>query len=266
MDSLTLLKQGIYATPTVPNGQLLTLYSKLYPVTIDRQLVRLGASGDGGYLLPDDLTGVDYCYSPGTGPTTSFEASVYEHFNVRSHLADPTVGQPEPAPYIASFLAKFIGPYSSQDTISIEDWIVSTGEGKNETDLIAQIDIEGSEYLALYTLPTPILKRFRIIIIELHEIYNWSNPVRYTLVHSFLERLTKYFNVVHAHANNNDGELELPIGLCPRTIELTLYRKDRHRIRDIFVSLPHRLDALNNPQKPHIDVPHIWRPSTEQHD
>ena len=46
---------------------------KLLPYQVDSNLIRLGEKNDGGYLVPDDLLGVDRNYSAGVGFLTKFE-------------------------------------------------------------------------------------------------------------------------------------------------------------------------------------------------
>jgi hypothetical protein len=44
------------------------LIALVSPVATDKQLVRFGPGGDGGYLIPNDLQGVEACFSPGREP------------------------------------------------------------------------------------------------------------------------------------------------------------------------------------------------------
>ena len=41
------------------------------------ELIRIGPEGDGGYLLPNILNQIEYCFSPGVGEINKFE----EHFS-----------------------------------------------------------------------------------------------------------------------------------------------------------------------------------------
>jgi len=42
-----------------------SLLKKLYPISCDKNLIRFGPKGDGGYLTPDDFEGIEACFSPG---------------------------------------------------------------------------------------------------------------------------------------------------------------------------------------------------------
>jgi hypothetical protein len=50
-----------------PRLELVALLERLYPVEGGHPLIRVGPDGDGGYLLPDDLSGIVACFSPGVG-------------------------------------------------------------------------------------------------------------------------------------------------------------------------------------------------------
>jgi hypothetical protein len=78
------------------------------PVATNIPLIRIGADEDGGYLIPDDLTGISACYSPGVDQIASFETALLEH-GIPSHLADLSVEGPPPGTAAASFIKKFIG-------------------------------------------------------------------------------------------------------------------------------------------------------------
>lgn len=36
-----------------------------YPLTTNIELIRVGSNFDGGYLVPNDLQGIEACFSPG---------------------------------------------------------------------------------------------------------------------------------------------------------------------------------------------------------
>ena len=59
---------------------------KLIPKKIDIELIRLGEDNDGGYLVPNDLKGINKNYSAGVGFLTKFEKQLEENFNISSNL------------------------------------------------------------------------------------------------------------------------------------------------------------------------------------
>ena len=97
------------------------------------------------------------------------------------------------------------------------------------------MDIEGNEYSNILSTPDDIIKRFRIIIIELHNLNifkdNQSNDLGITkdIVNNTLDKLNLNHSCVHAHPNNfrsqfYDAQSQLNI---PYVIELTYLRNDR---------------------------------------
>ena len=63
---------------------------KIKIVDCGYQLVRIGSNSDGGYLIPDTLDQIEFCFSPGVGETSSFEDHL-KKFNIKSFLADGTI-------------------------------------------------------------------------------------------------------------------------------------------------------------------------------
>jgi hypothetical protein len=52
---------------------ILDLMQKVRPQDCGIDLIRIGIGGDGGYLIPDDLEGLEYCFAPGVDTVTDFE-------------------------------------------------------------------------------------------------------------------------------------------------------------------------------------------------
>ena len=48
------------------SGDLLELITKLAPQDCGLELIRIGGPGDGGYLVPDDLDGIEYSSPQGS--------------------------------------------------------------------------------------------------------------------------------------------------------------------------------------------------------
>lgn len=52
----------------------------MVPKGCSKELIRIGGSGDGAYLLPDDLTAIDACFLPGVSTLVNFELQLAEDF------------------------------------------------------------------------------------------------------------------------------------------------------------------------------------------
>jgi hypothetical protein len=125
-------------------------------------------------------------------------------------------------------------------------------------DFILQMDIEGGEYTTLLCTPPDVLRKFRIIAVEIHNVQTWFNPLAWEVVKAFFEKLLEDFRVVHNHPNNNCPFIEADGILMPTVFELTLLRKDRTIALDYCNQFPHPLDQPNVLDKPDRPLPEGW--------
>jgi hypothetical protein len=232
--------------------QLQELLKALRPVKTKYELIRVGGDNDGGYLLPDDLSGINTCFSPGVDVTTSFERGLACR-GILSHLADASVDGPPDNFRILSFAKKYLGPFTDGDYMSLEFWVRNKS---SEGDLILQMDIEGGEYQTIITTPMEVLRQFRIIAIEVHNTQTWfNNPIAWETVQTFFAKLLADFHVVHNHPNNNCPFIDADGILIPTVFELTLLRKDRAQPEGFCDTFPHPLDQPNVLDKPDRPLP-----------
>jgi len=252
-----LFSRGIFIDPMADIERLQRLARKIRPVKTNIDLLRIGAQEDGGYLIPDDLEGIEACFSPGVDQIASFESDLLK-YGIPSHLADLSVDGPPKGIVAASFIKKFIGANNSDDYISLEKWIEISEFSKSSGDLLLQMDIEGSEYESLLSAPDTILNRFRIITIEFHNIETWGQSHFLSIVEATFDKLLSLFYVVHNHPNNAMGIVDLNGFLAPRLFEITLLRKDR--VSQILgkAELPHPLDRPNLLDRPDLGFPASW--------
>jgi len=256
IDRYSLLQQGIYVNAISHTEKLQALAISLRAQRTRHELVRLGAPYDGGYLVPDDFENLQACFSPGVADCATFEESLLTKYGIQSHLADYSVDGP-PAGFIPkSFQKKYLGPLNDEQHTTLQDWIHSTEE--HTGDLILQMDIEGGEYLSIIACPEAVLRRFRIIVIEIHDIESWSEPNFFKVVDAFFQKLLKHFIVIHNHPNNCCGIVNLGGFLSPRVFELTLLRRDRAHSLGNCETFPHPLDRPNLMDRPDLLLPNNW--------
>ena len=60
MDLLAL--GNAFPTPMTDKNALQALVHKLFPVLPGKDLIRMGPQSDAGYLVPDDLEGIEACF------------------------------------------------------------------------------------------------------------------------------------------------------------------------------------------------------------
>jgi hypothetical protein len=231
------------------------LLNQLHPVTTNIELIRLGRSGDGGYLVPDDLVRLAACFSPGVGAESSFEADIIRR-SIPCYQADGSVdAPPTPLPTL-HFDKKFLGVVEDDTTTTLDAWVKASAPG-NE-DLLLQMDIEGAEWPVLLNVSDEVLGRFRIIVLELHGMERLLDPFAFDVISATVKRLLSTFHVVHLHPNNHVPAHVLAGLTLPRDIEATLLRRDRADATGYSSCFPHPLDAPTAPHRPDYPLPHDW--------
>jgi hypothetical protein len=120
------------------------------------------------------------------------------------------------------------------------------------------MDIEKSEYATLLATSEEVLKRFRIIVIEIHDIDKWAHPAFFYIVNTFFEKILKNFSVVHLHPNNYGRVVTIDGIELPETIEFTFLRKDRCEFKGYCDTFPDELDKPCAPNMSELVLPDIW--------
>lgn len=227
----------------------------MHPITTDKELTRLGAMGDGGYLVPDDLDGIVACFSPGVSTVATFEEAIVQR-GVPCYLADASVsGAPFDHPLI-HFDKKFLGVIDDDSTITLDSMVRAYAPPSG--DLILQMDIEGAEWPVLLNVSDSVLGRFRIIVLELHSLERLIDIVGFDVMFPVLDRLLRQFNVVHLHPNNLALPLHVADLVIPRLLEMTLLRRDRGNRTGFAKQFPHPLDHKNLEHCPDFPLPAGW--------
>jgi hypothetical protein len=247
---------GYCLTQQVPLEGVRELIRSLRPQDCGRSLIRIGGPRDGGYLVPDDLEGIRYCFSPGVNVTADFENHL-ANLRIHSFMADYSVTGPPNARHEFVFDRRFVGVTDQGPYITLQSWkdkYLPDYDG----DLLLQMDIEGAEYEVILATPVQLLRRFRIIVLECHGLTHLFEPFAHRLYRACFEKLLSEFVVVHAHPNNCSGRLRRAELEIPDVIEFTFYnraRVDRYAPRRQF---PHPLDTDNCTGCPPMHLPRCW--------
>src|SRR5262245_6938190 len=190
---------GISVSRCVDVQLVRRLIKRLHPVTTEKKLIRIGEDGDGGYLIPDDLDDVVACFSPGVGAVASFEAAIMTR-GIPCYLADASVCGPPIHDMLIQFDKTFLGVVNDDATTTLDAWVKSSAPTIG--DLILQMDIEGTEWQVFLNVSDDVLKRFRIIVVELHSLERLIDKMGFELMLAGLNKLLRQFYVVHNHPNN----------------------------------------------------------------
>jgi len=237
------------------------LIGKLAPVKANTELIRLGPSGDGGYLVPDDLVGIDFCFSPGVSFVSGFEKDCAEK-GMKVFLADRSVDGPAENDPLFSFTKHFIGAFPDEGYLTLDGWVTDSIPSK-DSELMLQIDIENYEYEVFLSASEALMKRFRIIVVEFHELDKLYRSSFFGFAGRAFEKILTTHTCVHIHPNNVFSPVKHHGLVIPPIMEMTFVRNDRLNNDKSFTSdFPHPLDAdcTNNPS---LVLPSCWQGASQ---
>jgi hypothetical protein len=246
---------GYFPTKATKRADMLKLIRELRPLDTDKSLIRLGPNGDGGYLVPNDLAGIQACFSPGVSDSSDFELAC-ANLGMQVFMADHSVDGPATSHENFHFAKKFIGATTSEVFMTMQDWISQT-DIDPQSDLLLQIDIEGYEYETFLSMPDALMQRFRIIVVEFHRLHHlWSQPY-FRLASSAFRKILQTHSCVHLHPNNCRSSFYFQGIEIPRVMEFTFLRNDRFNRSSRANTFPHALD-INNTKNPALHLPECW--------
>lgn len=251
----SILPRKTFLTDRSRKADVQRLIAALRPVAMSRPLIRMGPSGDGGYLVPDDLDGIGACFSPGVSTEAGFELDCAE-LGMQVFLADASVDQPPSSHENFEFRKNFIGANTYADFVTLAQW-VRESDCLSSQDLLLQMDIEGAEYEALLATPTDLLRRFRIMVIEFHDLDQLWNRRFFSIAEAVFKKLLDTHVCVHLHPNNYYPLFEFEELAIPPLLEITLVRRDRCPVNMGRAVLPHSLD-VDNTSNPPVELPRYW--------
>lgn len=249
--------RGYTLARRVAESDVRDLVQTLRPRSCAAPLIRLGSAGDGGYLIPDDLEGIEYCFSPGVNRNSDFENALANR-HIRSFMADYSVAQlPLQRPEFV-FDRKFIGARNNEVFMTLGAWKDRYLPGY-AGELLLQMDIDGAEYEVILNASSELLASFRIIVVELHALDRLFDPFAHQIMKVCFEKLLSDFYVVHAHPNNCGGATVYNGIEVPLVMEVTLYNRRRSNPGPYRQDFPHALDADNCPERRSVTLSGWWR-------
>ena len=251
--SLSLL--GYFPTKKTKQKDLQSLLARLRPMTPEKGLVRIGPNDDGGYVVPNNLDGIQACYSPGVSTESRFDKACAE-MGMQIFMADQSVDGPAEEHANFHFIKKFIGVLTNDDFMTLDSWVDSTSS-QLTGDLMMQIDIEGAEYEVFLAASDNLMNRFRIIVAEFHRLDRLFSRDYFELASKAFEKILQTHTCVHIHPNNcratkKQGNVEIP-----PVSEFTFLRNDYVGKAVPAKQFPHPLDH-DNSSVAHIALPHCW--------
>ena len=199
---------------------------QMRPNRTEFQLKRFGRESDGGYVLPDAFKGIETLLSIGCNAEWSFEKAIFDEYKIPSLIVDSADKKPVDFCVPHVYIDKWIGPTSNASVISLKE-LIDEMKDRFDSDSILKVDIEGCEYLSLIALPEEYLKKFRIIVVELHYL-EFAKVPRFLqeFYLPFINHLLKDHTVVNLNPNTACELVTLRKTRWPRVLELTLLRND----------------------------------------
>ena len=250
---------GLYVFETTTREDLLRLIRRVSPTASPFPMLRIGGPADGGYLVPDDLAKISACFSPGVAQSATFEMAMAE-MSIPSFMVDYSVDGPPVANAKFRFEKLFLA--ASTDGVKyirLEDWVNENTSG--HADLILQMDIEGAEWPVLLDTPDQTLNKFRIMVIEFHNLDQMmTTSLGAEVFDTVFDKLARNFEIVHLHANNAGGVHRYKGQMIPRVLELTFLRSDRFNLstKRFPAAIPHPLDHPNVSYTKEIVLSEPW--------
>lgn len=238
--------------------------SKFTPKETNKQKIRIGQAGDGGYVLLDMFNENGIVYSFGVGGSHRFEQDMATR-GYTSYMYDHTVSGssiPKDPHYI--FHRKGLAAVDSDNMRSIPTILKENGH-TSRNDIILQCDIEGGEWDIFSDIDQKYLMCFSQICIEFHSLNKCILDMdhfkrgrmdhwRFAKMKTTMEALSQNFTAYHIHGNNvrNPGYFKVRGQNVPEVIEVSFVRNDLVEFSEGTTLYPTHLDSANNPKKPDI--------------
>jgi hypothetical protein len=205
--------------------------------------------------LPDDLDGISACVSPGVNFEVGFDQALAER-GIDVHMVDGSVAGPPEYHERFHFTRKFLDVFEDDSNVRLDTLCAGLPE---QGDLLLQMDIEGAEWRVLMDTSPETLKRFRIMVVEFHNLREVFGQFSFEWVQAVFAKLLQSHSVVHLHPNNCAPLSHFADLTVPQMMEFTFYRKDRAFAEERPMVFPHVLDADNVVGRPSVVLPRCWQ-------
>ena len=242
---------------TASDERLLAFASRIRPMTgSNLELMRVGGSTDGGYVMAKPLTGSG-ALSIGVGADVSWDQEIAAR-GIPVAMFDHTIRKPPALVPNSTFHRIGIGSTETRDLRPLDQLVSLTGWAGRD-DLLLKMDVEGAEWSAM-TQPRPVdLEPFTQIVIELHGLGGLRDERTATSVLAAIEHLCASHIPIHVHANNYDELVRFGSWWFPDAIEVSFIRRDLLPHAKPASKLRTDLDAPCDPRVTEIDLSALTR-------
>jgi hypothetical protein len=212
---------------------------------------RFGKPNDGGYVMADYFLPETIAYSCGINEDVSWDLEM-AYLGIPIYMFDHTIERLVQSHPLFHWSKVKISP-TDDSTIcrTVASLLESNGHSQGSS-LILKMDIEGDEYDVLLGMDDETLNSFYQIVIEFHDCAHF-NDLQFTFKRlAVFERLLKYHQPVHIHANNWSSFLIIGGVPVPNVLEVTYIRRDGHEFSESHEIFPTSLDMPCNPMQAEI--------------
>jgi hypothetical protein len=208
-------------------------------------LVRIGRHRDGGYMMLDDFSGIAGALSCGIADETSWDKAIAGR-GIPVLQVDDSVDAPLDSHPLWTFQRRRVSAAATEATAITLRELIALCPGTGDS-LVAKIDIEGSEWVAL---PPAIdsLQRCRQLVIEFHDLDRLADPLWRSAATAVLKAVVATHCPIHVHGNNFEPLVVLGGVPVPKVCEVTFALRTRYRLAPAPGLAPSALDFPNNPE------------------
>ena len=212
------------------------ILNELKPYYLPFSMRRFGnPNRDGGYGLYQKFTlECDDVYSYGVGvvPEQSFFDLQMAHLGKKVYMYDYSIDRPTISHENFIFKKEFVNSESSLRHIK-------ENNHTNNKNLLAQIDIEGSEYELFLNCGEEWFSHFSQLCVEFHDLEKLKDEHLETF-----KLLNKHYYIYHIHANNHTDVLD-DTGVLPSVLEISFLRKDMTDLVPFLDKTPRPLNGID---------------------
>ena len=233
----------------VSRSQLDELYEQvsISKVKSDFDLIRVGSSNDGGYVMVNPISSSASVISLGIADNMDFELELIDKHLVSTIFCfDGSIERLPAENEAIRFEPKYVKVEESKNSLTLSN-ILAKIDGDQ---LILKIDIEGDEWDVLHSLSSTQLSRFSQIIGEFHGLASdvLDKEVRKKI--ELLQRISLDFYLVNSHPNNW-AQFRIIHGVAiPDVIELTFIKKSIFESSSESKLIENPKGNLNSPCNP----------------
>lgn len=207
---------------------------------------RLGAWGDGGYVMLDHFPDNTVVYSLGVGGDVSWDLDIANRglrvFQYDHTVASPPIDHPK-------FIFHKIGIGPSDDDLMKTLHSIMLENGHQTSSTIIKMDIEDAEWDIIAMLDFSVLRNCKQLIIEFHGLSRLADPQWHERINIALSKLRETHFPFHIHANNW-GEYPIVCGVpVPDVVEVSYANDAYFDSKASKETFPTTLDCPNKANK-----------------